>query len=89
RARRGPHAILIRVDQRASELVEPLLRFALAALPSREAPGVLVDVREHQHSLVAALEEFGFYQVERQLLMVKQLAAVVRHQFSPALEKVV
>jgi hypothetical protein len=89
RRRRGHHLVQLLVDQRASDLNEPLLRFAMAQLEADPAPGIMVNVREHQHGIVAALEGLGFSRVETRLLMVKQLAIMVRHQFVPALEKVV
>jgi hypothetical protein len=90
---RGAHAdVLIQmlVDPRASDLTEPLLRVALAAAAAQPVGGILVRLREHQQGLMAALEAYGFGQLESRSLMVKQLAALVRHpQFVPALEKVV
>jgi hypothetical protein len=90
---RGAHAVLLvqmLVDPRASDLIEPLLQVALAATAAQPAGGILVRLREHQQGLMGALEANGFGQLESRLLMVKQLAALVRHpQFVPALEKVV
>ena len=88
--RHGPHVVRMMVDPRVAELSEPLLRHALAALPARPAGGVQVRAREHQQSLISALEAQGFYQVDGDLLMVKLLAApVVQPQLARALEKVV
>lgn len=89
RRRRGPHTVQMLVEQRARHLVEPLLRFALRTLEEYPAPGVIVLAREHQPELIGALEGHGFPPLESRLLMVKLLAAPVRHQFVPALEKVV
>lgn len=89
RKRRGPHAVQLLVEQRARHLIEPLLRFALQTLAAHPAPGVLVLAREHQPELIGALEGHAFQPLESRLLMVKLLAAPVRHQFVPALEKVV
>jgi hypothetical protein len=88
--RRGPHQLRLMVDQRAPDLNGTLVEFALAQLSHHPAPGVLVRVREHQSNVIRALEEYGFYQVSSDLLMVKLLAApVLQPHLAPALEKVV
>jgi hypothetical protein len=88
--RGGPHRLCMLVDDHAGDLHRPLVAFALAHVAARPAPGVLVSTREHQPSLLAALEDHGFHLIDGQLLMVKQLAApVLRPQFAPALEKAV
>ena len=100
-ARRGREAsaalhVEMMVEPGASDLYEPLLQLALVtarkehAVEGRPGMGILIDVREHQPGLLAALEAHELDVVERRLLMVKQLAAAVRHhQLVPALEKVV
>jgi hypothetical protein len=100
-ARRGREAsaalhVEMMVEPGASDLCQPLLQLALVtagkehAVEERPGMGILVDVREHLPGLLAALEAYELDMVERRLLMVKQLAAAVRHhQLVPALEKVV
>ncbi len=89
RAGRGPHTAQLMVAPGAGDLIDPLLQLALAGASGQPAPGMLVRAREHQPELMTALEGQGFQPVESRLLMVKLLAAPVRHQFVPALEKVV
>lgn len=88
--RRGSHAVRLLVDDRAGQLLEPLLDFALTQLAGQAAPGVALRVREHQERLIGLLEQRGFVPVETSLVMVKQLAApVVQPQLARAFEKVV
>ena len=89
RLARGPHQVRILVDQRASELNQTLVDFALDALAG--APGgAMVRVREHQERLISALEASQFFLVDAQLLMAKMLATpVMQPQFGRVLEKVV
>jgi hypothetical protein len=94
---RGAHTVKLMVDPRANDLIAPLLRFALVRTGGRGdgrhpgGPSVLVRAREHERALIGVLEANGFAAVETRLLMVKQLAATVRHQHQllPGLEKVV
>ena len=89
RLARGPHQIRILVDERASELNQSLVDFALDLLAG--APGgAMVRAREHQERLISALEASGFLLVDAHLLMAKMLAApVLQPQFGRVLEKVV
>lgn len=89
RVPRGPHQIRIMVDERASELNQSLVDFALDVLAG--APGgAMVRAREHQERLIAALEASQFILVDAQLLMAKMLASpVLQPQFGRVLEKVV
>ena len=88
--RRGPHQVRLMVSDRAADLLQPLLDFALGRLAAHPANGVVVRVREHQALLMNALAANGFESLDSHLLMVKQLAArVLQRGFAPALEKVV
>ena len=89
RLARGPHQVRILVDDRASELNQSLVDFALDLLAG--APGgAMVRAREHQERLITALEASGFFLVDAQLLMAKMLATpVLQPQFGRVLEKVV
>jgi hypothetical protein len=93
RTARGPHHVSIIVDERAGELNQSLVDFALdsvAGHPANREAGVLVRVREHQPRLISALEGSQFFLVDAQLLMVKMLATpVMQPSFAPVLEKVV
>jgi len=78
------------VDPRAADLARPLVEYALAKAARASIRSILIRVREHQPGVMSALESWGFNPVESRLLMIKQLAAPVRHpQFVPAMEKVV
>jgi hypothetical protein len=78
------------VDPHAADLTRPLVEFALARAARAPVRSILIRVREQQSAVMSALESWGFDPVESRLLMVKQLAAPVRHpQLVPALEKVV
>ena len=89
RLARGPHQVRILVDERASELNQSLVDFALDVLAG--APGgAMVRAREHQERLISALEASGFFLVDAHLLMAKMLATpVLQPQFGRVLEKVV
>jgi hypothetical protein len=88
--RRGPHQGRLMVSDRAFDLLQPLLDFALFELAALPAHGAVFRVREHQPRLMRALEENGFEPITSDLLMVKQLAArVLQRGFVHALEKVV
>ncbi len=90
RVSRGPHQVRILVDDRAGELNQSLVDFALDALAGTTANGVLVRVREHQSRLTTVLESAQFFLVDAHLLMAKMLATpVMQPNFAPALEKVV
>ncbi|HET7769213.1 MAG TPA: hypothetical protein VFN74_10615 [Chloroflexota bacterium] len=89
RLARGPHQVRILVDERASELNQSLVDFALDLLAG-ESGGAMVRAREHQERLISALEASGFLLVDAQLLMAKMLATpVLQPQFGRVLEKVV
>ena len=89
RLARGPHQVRIMVDERASELNQTLVDFALDVLAG-ESGGATVRVREHQERLISALEASGFLLVDAQLLMAKMLATpVLQPNFGRVLEKVV
>jgi hypothetical protein len=88
--RRGPHQVRLMVADRAGDIVEPLIDFALAQMAGNAPRGIAVRVREHQPRLMNALEQRGFEPIDSHLLMVKQLAArVLNRGFAHALEKVV
>jgi len=88
--RRGPHQVRMMVSDRAIDVLQPLLDFALGRLAAHPANGVMVRVREHQPRLMSALEANGFEPVDGRLMMVKQLAApVLQRGFAHAVEKVV
>jgi hypothetical protein len=86
---RGPQQVRILVDERAGELNQSLVDFALDVLASGGG-GVLVRLREHQQRLISALESSQFFLVDAQLLMAKMLATpVLQPSFGQVLEKVV
>ena len=90
RLSRGPQQVRILVDDRAGELNQSLVDFALDVLGPQRAGGVMVRVREHQPRLITALEATQFFLVDVQLLMAKMLATpVLQPQFGRVLEKVV
>ena len=91
RLTRGPHQVRILVDERAAELNQSLVDFALDVLSGDPAgAGAMVRVREHQERLINALEASQFLLVDAQLLMAKMLATpVLQPQFGRVLEKVV
>ena len=89
RLTRGPHQVRVLVDERASELNQSLVDFALDLLAGEQG-GAMVRAREHQERLISALEASGFLLVDAQLLMAKMLATpVLQPQFGRVLEKVV
>lgn len=87
---RAPHVISVLVDDRAGELNQSLVDFALDLLAGKGAASVIVRAREHQTRLMNALDVSGFVLMDAQLLMVKMLATpVLQPQFGRVLEKVV
>jgi hypothetical protein len=93
RLTRGPHQVRILVDERAAELNQSLVDFALDVLSGAGEPtaaGAMLRVREYQERLINALEASQFFLVDAQLLMAKMLATpVLQPQFGRVLEKVV
>ena len=70
----GGHRLALMVHPRASELVGPIIQFALWRLSDFPARPVRVVVRDHETQLAAGLESAGFVRGGCELLMVKHMA---------------
>lgn len=70
----GPHRLALMVSQSEPGLAQALLDFGLAWLRRHQPRSVLTIARDHETTLLRALEENGFRPIHTRLLMVRHLA---------------